>query len=318
MHYTTFGKTGVQVSSVVLGGHEYLADGKSRGFNEDFALAVTPGFVGKGYGGPKRLELLQAAYELGINYFDVTIDSEKEALGRNLQELPPPHDVFVQTRPEGMLYSYDEGNRKLLDYALLRAEVERVLRLIRRDRIDFFNIGLLSWSIERDAQYFDKLRRNIEALKAEKLIRFALADSFSGEALYMAEIESGIFDAVNVDLNVGDPNPLRTVLPAARQAGMGVLVREVFMKGRLFEMSDEAGIADRSQVAAMALRWTASHAPDCLICGADSADQLRANVAAIEDRSKADLDAELLGRITKTTAYQAYVAERTRRFYPTT
>ena len=35
--------TNVRLSRAALGGHEYLPNGNSRGFNEDFAKAITPG-----------------------------------------------------------------------------------------------------------------------------------------------------------------------------------------------------------------------------------------------------------------------------------
>ena len=49
----------------------------------------------------------------------MTIDSEKEALGHNLKEVPPPYEIYIQTRPEGMGYGYDPNNQKMGDYALL-------------------------------------------------------------------------------------------------------------------------------------------------------------------------------------------------------
>ena len=136
MIYRPVGDSGVEISVIGLGGHEYLGNGKSRGFNEDRQKAVRPGYVGEGYGGEKRRELLQVAFEAGINFFDVTIDPEKEALGRNLKEVVPPYEVYVQTRPEGMGYGYDLNNQKMGNYELLKAEVERILTLMRRDRID--------------------------------------------------------------------------------------------------------------------------------------------------------------------------------------
>ena len=36
MKYVELGKTGVKASVLGMGGHEYLPNGKSRGFNEDF------------------------------------------------------------------------------------------------------------------------------------------------------------------------------------------------------------------------------------------------------------------------------------------
>lgn len=48
MKYTQLGNTGVDISVLGLGGHEYLPDGRSRGFNEDLRLATTPGYILKG------------------------------------------------------------------------------------------------------------------------------------------------------------------------------------------------------------------------------------------------------------------------------
>ena len=84
MKYIDLGNTGVKVSVLGMGGHEYLPNGKSRGFNEDFKKSTTAGQIFEGFGAENRKNVLKTAYELGINYFDVTQDSEKEALGRNL------------------------------------------------------------------------------------------------------------------------------------------------------------------------------------------------------------------------------------------
>ena len=158
MEYVRIGGTDIRISRLVLGGHEYLPDGRSRGFNEDFARATTPGCLFPGFGGDQRKSVLRAAYELGINTFDVTLDSEKVALGRNLVELPPPYEVYVQTRPEGMVYGYDPGNRKMIDPALLRTEVVRILGLLRRDHIDLLNLGILKDALDGDPEFLPRLR----------------------------------------------------------------------------------------------------------------------------------------------------------------
>jgi aryl-alcohol dehydrogenase-like predicted oxidoreductase len=257
MHRHELGRTGLHLTALALGGHEYLPDGRSRGFNEDMRLAISPGHIGQGYAGLKRRQVLGAAYDLGINVFDVTIDSEKEALGRNLREMPPPYEVFIQTRPEGMCYSYDPNNRKLLDYALLRAEVQRGLTLLGRETLDFLNVGLLAWSIDSDPDYLAKLAHNLGALKQEGLIRCAVADSFSGVCLYLAMLASGAFDAVNINLNLGDALGLRRTIPAARGNRLGVIAREAFFKGELFHIGAACGIDDRSLLARVAIKWVA-------------------------------------------------------------
>lgn len=311
MHKNELGQTGLRLSALALGGHEYLPDGRSRGFNEDMRLATSPGYIGQGYGGPKRRQVLATAYDLGINVFDVTIDSEKEALGRNLREMPPPYEVYVQTRPEGMCYSYDQNNRKLLDYTLLRAEVQRGLKLLGRETLDLLNIGLLAWSIDSEPEYLAKLSHNLSALKQEGLIRHTVADSFSGERLYLAMVASGAFDAVNVDLNFADACGLTNVIPAARSARMGVIGREAFFKGELFRIGAACGIADRGLLARVAIKWLAQQRPDCVIVGVDDAGQLAANAAAFDSPRFADDERAALERLRAAPKFAEY--EETKR-----
>jgi aryl-alcohol dehydrogenase-like predicted oxidoreductase len=317
MRYTRFGNTGIDVSQVALGGHEFLRNGRSRGFNEDFAKAVTPGYLAPGFGGPKRIAILKAAYDLGVNLFDVTIDSEKEALGRNLKEVPPPYPIWVQTRPEGMCYGYDPGNRTMLDYAALRTEVERTLRLIGRQVIDFLNIGLVNWSIDETPDYMERLARNLQRLRDDGLIRFAVADSHSGERLYLAELASGAFDAVNLDLSFGEPGGLQRVIPEARRLGIGVMAREVFFKGELFDIGESIGLLDRGEVARTALAWTAKQGPDTIILGVDTPEQLRANAATLEMGADA-LDEGLLAKLEASEGFKAYEGKRTSTFFERT
>ena len=187
MEFLPIAGTDVRLSRVALGGHEYLPNGNSRGFNEDFAKAITPGHSFPGFGGDKRKAVLKAAYDIGVNFFDVTLDAEKEALGRNLAEMPPPYEVYVQTRPEAMAYSYDPGNRKMTDLALLRAEVQRILKVLRRERLELLNLGILRGAIDGDPDFVAKLAANIRALQKEGLILFAAADTFSGETSYTGD-----------------------------------------------------------------------------------------------------------------------------------
>ena len=313
MRYVPYGRTGIEVSTIALGGHEYLDNGLSRGFNEEFADAVKPGYVAPGYGGPRRKDVLSAAYDLGINLFDVTIDPEKEALGRNLAEMPPPYPVYIQSRPEGMCYGYDEGNRSMLDYAGLKAEIARGLRLLRRETLDFLNIGLLNWSIDETPDFLERLGDNLGRLRQEGLIRYAVADTFSGQRLYLAEIESGAFDAVNFDLSIGEPAALEVVAPRARELGLGVICREVFFKSELFTIGESIGVTDRAALARVALAWVVRQKPDTILLGVDNADQLRANARTVETADE-PLDEGLLARLPASDAFQAYYRKRTDAF----
>ena len=304
MTYRTAPRLDVGVSLFSLGGHEYLPNGRSRGFNEDFDKATKQvGYVFDGFGGEQRRATLQIAYDHGVNLFDVTQDSEKEALGRNLRELPPPYEIYVQTRPEGMCYAYDEFNRALADYSKLKPEIVRCLRLLKRDRIDLLNIGILRWAIDHDPEYLDKLALNIARLKQEGLIRWACADTFSGQWCFLRMIACGAFDAVNLNFNFADDGALGEVVPAAHKAGMAVFMREAFMKGALFTMAGEAGIEDRQAVAIAAIRWCLAQAHvTSLAIGTGNPDHLRANLAAINALALTEADRSLIERIKKKSA----------------
>ncbi|MBD3306677.1 aldo/keto reductase [candidate division KSB3 bacterium] len=315
MIYKKLGHTNLDISRISMGGHEYLPDGRSRGFNEDFDLATTTHHIFPGFGDQTRKKVLSLAFEHGLNFFDVTQDSEKEALGRNLKEIPPPYDIYIQTRPEGMAYTYDPYNAKMAQYDLLKAEVQRIVKLLQRERIDFLNIPFLRPALEHDPEYLDKIRYNLETLKQEGLIRFASADTFSGEYTYMRQIESGAFDAVYINFNFADHCPKNRVLPAAQEKGLGVISREAFMKGELFKMGDEVGVTDRTKLAQIAIKWNLSHeAVTTLIVGTNNPDHLVANLAVLDDLGLTDEEHGIIQKITTSSIYKAYEDRKTKEF----
>jgi aryl-alcohol dehydrogenase-like predicted oxidoreductase len=315
MIYRRTERVDLELAAIGLGGHEYLPDGRSRGFNEDPKRAILPGTIFRGFGQEKRRRVVASAYGHGINFFDATLDSEKEALGRNLHEMPPPYEVYVQTRPEGMVYSYDPYNRKMAHYDLLEAEVRRGLGLLRRDHLDFLNVAFMQSALEDDAEYMLKIAANVERLKEEGLIGYACADTFSGERTYLQQIEAGCFDAIFINFNLADGCGQHKVLPAADARGMGVFAREAFMKGALFKMGMEAGITDRDRLARVALKWVLAHkAVTVVVVGADNPAQLANSVSVLEDIELDEQEQRTLEQLRETHAYQAYAGRKRKQF----
>lgn len=316
MKYSKLGKTGLSVSALGMGGHEYLPDGRgSRGFNEDLSLATTPGYIFDGFGDKNRIEVLKAAYELGINFFDVTMDSEKEAIGRNLKQTPPPYEIYIQTRPEGMVYTYDKNNVKMAQLDTLRNEAARILKLIKRDAIDFFNIAPMRYALDNDPEYLDKVGYNISVLKKEGYIRFACADTFSGEETYLKMTNSGHFDVVYINFNFGDCKALDKVLPLAKEKNMGVITREAFMKGQLFKMAKEAGIQDTSLLAHAALKWSLSHdAMNMVVYGTGKVSHLNSAASVVGSSSLTEEENTVLNRIRETELFKSFEAMKTAEF----
>lgn len=315
MEYVALGNTGLKISKLAMGGHEYLPNGKSRGFNEDFSKSTTPGMIFEGFGSENRMKVLKEAYDLGLNLYDVTQDSEKEALGRNLKQMPPPFEVYIQTRPEGMMYTYDENNRKMADLSLLRAEAQRILKLLDRDTIDFFNLAPMKDAWLHDADYMEKLAYNVSVLKKEGLIRFACADTFSGEETYLKLIATGQFDVIYVNFNFADYQAERKVFAAAKEKGMGIVTREAYMKGQLFHMAKEAGMQEVGSLADAALRWNlAQKDVDIVVYGTGKPHHLRSAAVAAAANYTAE-DEKLIETIRQTSLYKTYEQAKTEEFF---
>jgi predicted aldo/keto reductase-like oxidoreductase len=318
MIYKEVDHTGVKISILSMGGHEYLPDGRSRGFNENFELAIRPGYLFEGFGRERRREVLSVAYQNGINFFDVTQDSEKEALGRNLKEFPPPYVIYIQTRPEGMVYTYDHYNKKMVQYALLKAEIERGLKLLQRDCLDFLNVAFMKSALDHDPEYLGKLKYNIGRLKEEGLIRFACADTFSGEDTYLKQIDAGCFDAVYINFNFADAGGKKRVLPAAEEKGLAVISREAFMKGELFKMGEQIGLRDRSQLANIALKWNLSHKEvTTVVVGTNNPGHLIKNLEVLKDLKLTDDERQVVEKIKTSTLYRAYEGRKIGEFFQT-
>ena len=316
MIYKEVGHTGVKISVLSMGGHEYLPDGRSRGFNENFELAIRPGYFFEGFGQVRRREVLSLVYHHGINFFDVTQDSEKEALGRNLKELPPPYEIHIQTRPEGMGYTYDPYNKKMAQYALLKAEVGRGLKLLQRGCLDFLNIAFMKSALDHDPEYLEKIKDNIGRLKKEGLIRFASADTFSGEDTYLKQIEAGCFDTIYINFNFADDGGKRKVLPTAKEKDLAVISREAFMKGELFKMGDEVGLKDRSQLTKIALKWNLSHEEvTTVVVGTNNPGHLVKNLEGLEDLKLTDEERAMIEKIKTSSLYKAYEERKTKEFF---
>ena len=315
MLYRKIGNSDIKISVFGLGGHEFLANGKSRGFNEDQKRAVTPGYLFDGFGGDKRKRLLAAAFAHGINLLDATIDSEKEALGRNLKEISPPYNIYIQTRPEGMVYTYDPFNQRMAQYDLLKAEVQRGLGLLQRDRLDFLNIAFMANAITHDPDYLAKISDNVLRLKQEGLIRFACADTFSGETTYLQEIETGCFDAIFINLNFADTCACRKVLPAAHAHGMAVFAREAFMKGALFKMGEDVGLLDRNNLAQVALKWVLDQQEvTAVMVGVETPEQLENNLQVLDNLELSSEEQDIIAQLKTSPTYVTYAGQKAQQF----
>ena len=295
MLYRSLGNTGVKVSAIGLGGHEFHPDSRVAGFGDDKELAVTPGHIFPGFGEENRLKIVEGALDAGINLFDLTIDSEKEAMGRILRELDVQDEILIQTRPEGMVYTYDPHNARMADYDLLKAEVVRALKLIRRETIDIYNFAFMADALDHDPEYLDKIAGNIEKLKSEGLIRFASADTFSGPETYARQYDQGCFDTTFINCNPLEYPKFGQTIAAALDLGMGVLGRVLFQKAKVFSVAEERGHGNRADVARALIKWAVKESRvHGIMLGVSSPEQLTENLSALEDPEYTEKETQLI------------------------
>jgi len=311
-----FGHTGLAVSCLALGGHEYLPDGRMKGWGDDPENAVKAGYERADFGGSERQAIVARAIQRGVTFLDATQDPEVSALGRTLGELPSNPDVIVQVRPQEMCYRYDPGNATMLAPGRLRAEVERLRDLLHRDRIDILNLGIEREALEGRPDYFSRLGDVLSELKTTGLIRFVACDSlFSGESQYLAMISSGCFDLAWLSFGPLQPAPADEVLPTAKAAGLAVVAREAFSKGTLFQVAANAGIQlDTGRLASAAERWVLHHSEVCtLAVGVRSVAELNENLEAVGTTFD-DKDRDLLDQVLTTPEAGALLADHAREF----
>ena len=300
MQYRNLGRTGIKVSVVGLGGHEFHPDSRVAGFGDNKDLAVTPGHIFPGFGGENRLRIVETALEAGVNLFDLTIDSEKEAMGRILRAVDVKDEILIQTRPEGMVYTYDQHNRKMADYSLLRAEAIRALKLIQREVIDIYNFAFMADALKHDPDYLDKIADNIQKLKDEGLIRFASADTFSGPETYAKQYDKGCFDTTFINCNPLEKAKFGDTIAKAKKQALGILGRVLFQKAKVFAIAKEKGYANRAQVARALIKWAVKDSGiHTIVLGVSSPEQLTENLAALKDLNYDDEESRIIEALSE-------------------
>jgi len=172
-------------------------------------------------------------------------------------------------------------------------------------------------ALDADREYLAKIADNVSRLRHAGLIRFASADTFSGEATYLRQYASGAFNSTFINWNPSEQAMAEAVVLTAAQRGMAVLGREALMKGELFAMAEDAGIADRALVARCALAWAISEPHlSSMVVGVASPEQLAAACAVLEAPRLNDEEQAALAAILASKRFQAHLIDRRSAFRP--
>ena len=210
------GRSGIRVAPIAMG---------------TVALGMDYGLSGPM--GAERLDdldasnLLNSALDLGINLFDTApvYGCSEQVVGKAIGHRPEAiiaTKVSVPRNDSGELLS-SQATRQAI-----AASLDTSRARLRREHLDLVQIHNATVEVlERN----DVAAALVEAKRAG-MIR-ALGASVYGSDCALKAIDSGLFDVVQVAYNILDQRMSSLVLPAATEAGVGVIIRSAFLKGVL-------------------------------------------------------------------------------------
>ncbi len=295
MKYRVLGRTGLRVSELGVGGHEYRRPlptilGRWGDIDADQFTQTQPA----------RNRLIQRAVEDGITFFDATQPEETKSLGLALQALGVKDEVHVALM---ILTPFSKlaGKPRSEWRQIIRADVETSLRLLQRDYADVLNMHMP----ERDFSG-ERLRvalEVLEQLKDEGKIGFIGASSH--ELRFLSEVmrRYDCFDSVMIRYNYHLQEARDVVFPLAKVLEVGVVVMKPLAwpyYGIPFTRFDSGdGEGGSSTPAQHGLRWILN-APEVatVVPGMNSLAELEENVAAITTEDQ--VDERVLARCLKT------------------
>lgn len=213
-----FGKTGLRLSEVGFGA---WALGESWWGKQDEA---------------ESLKALHRAAELGANFIDtaqVYGDGKSERIiARFRKEWKGEVIIATKTPPQAGSWPPSPYDRHKTAYpeAYLRANVEQRLRNLRVEALDVLQLHTWTRAWNRSPRPFETLRQ----LKQEGKIRFIGVSTPEHDQNSVVDlIRNSWVDCVQVIYNLFEQEPAAEILPAAREHGVGVIVRMPFDEGAL-------------------------------------------------------------------------------------
>jgi len=120
---------------------------------------------------------------------------------------------------------------------------------------------------------------------------------------------------VYINFNAADHQGSRRVLKEAAKNGMGVVAREAFMKGALFEMAKEAGIENKTLLAHAAMKWVFSfNEVSTIVYGTGKAEHLYDSASILDDLQMSEEEQNLIEAIKRTDLFKTYEIKKNEEF----
>jgi len=295
VRYRVLGRTGLKVSEVGVGGHEYrrpLPTTLGRWGEIDLEK-----FMEKQ---PERNELIGKAVEAGINYFDATQPEEAKSLGLALKELGVRRDVYAAVmilRP--FVRMAEMPDKEWRD--LIIDDVEDKLKLLQSDYADILNVHMPERGYTR--KHMSVALEVFEELKEKGKIGSLGASSHEPRFLAKLLRKYDCFDSVMIKYNYHLQEAREVIFPLCKALDVGVVIMKPlcwpyygipFMRFGPVEGEEKLPATP----AQMCIRWVLrSPEVSTVVPSMNSLDELEENVAAIT--KEVETDETLLDRYLK-------------------
>ncbi len=209
--------------------------------------------------------IIERALELGIRYFDTA--AEYGPSEDNLGKVLPPH--------RDKIFLASKTSKRDRDGAW--RELERSLKRLNTNHLDLWQLHHVSSDEQLDT-IFSKSGaiQAVEEAKAQKLIRFVGITGHHEPNFILEGLRRYAFDTTLIPINAADkhhPRPfISSVLPVAREKGVGVIAMKVPAYGHLFK----PGVLDGMH---QAMGYTLSQpGVHCCVIAAETVAQLEFNL----------------------------------------
>jgi aryl-alcohol dehydrogenase-like predicted oxidoreductase len=225
MKYRTLGRTGIKVSELGLGGHEYTrflnpyhfpGKRKPEELVEQKELVSTQS---------QRTKLIKNAIDGGINYFDTGVVEECQSLGLALKTLGRREDVNIAAETMGPVARLESVPRARWRDTILEGIEER-LKVLGTSYIDVYNVHEVSSGYSRER--FEFVIDIMKEIKGQEKIRaIGVADHQPG---FVAELmrKFDCFDSVMIPYNYDRQEAKQTFFPLCKSLDVGVVVMKPF------------------------------------------------------------------------------------------
>lgn len=274
----------------------------------------------------KAQEIIEAALEEGVNYFDTAdlydFGENEKLVGQTLKNVRD--QVIIATKAGNRWNEQKDGWSWDPSKKHLKEAVKASLKRLGIDYIDLFQLhgGTMDDPFEDTIEAF-------EELKAEGFIRYYGISSIRPNVI-REYIEKSKIASVMMQYSILDRRPEEESLPLLQKNGVGVVTRGPLTKGllsnKMLNNASEKGyldysleelqetipllrekIADSRSMTEVALQYNlANPAVSSVIAGASKVEQIRENAKAVRADPLSDEELAIIKAITKRSTYEQH------------